>query len=126
MRRKRRNKEKDTMRTMYSKFPGSCRDCGKAIAKGTLIKYFGRGQGVAHFECNPISEHKAPCWKCGDPNGKFRNLGAATPVWCDACFAIEDPMTFAGKMRRKDNSSAEDACCGDLAYEDACARACGF
>jgi hypothetical protein len=114
------------MRTMYSKFPGSCRDCGKAIAKGTLIKYFGRGQGVAHFECNPISEHKAPCWKCGDPDGKFRNLGAATPVWCDACFAVEEPKTFAGKMRRKDNSSAEDACCGDLAYEDACARACGF
>ena len=25
-----------------------------------------------------------------------------------------------------DHSSAEDACCGDRAYEDACARACGM
>ncbi len=27
----------------------------------------------------------APCWLCKDPNGYFRNRGAATPVWCDAC-----------------------------------------
>lgn len=27
---------------------------------------------------------------------------------------------------RNDHSSFEDRCCGDAAYEDACARACGF
>jgi hypothetical protein len=27
---------------------------------------------------------------------------------------------------RRDHSSAEDRCCGDAAYEDACARACGL
>jgi hypothetical protein len=26
----------------------------------------------------------------------------------------------------KDHSGIEDRCCGDAAYEDACARACGF
>jgi len=26
------------------------------------------------------------CWECGQP-GKFRNLGAAAPVWCDSCNA---------------------------------------
>ena len=27
------------------------------------------------------------CWKCGAP-GRFRNHGAATPVYCDACNAL--------------------------------------
>ena len=26
-----------------------------------------------------------PCWKCGDPAGRFRPYGAATPVLCDRC-----------------------------------------
>lgn len=34
-------------------------------------------------------------------------------VWCLACFD------------KSDNSGVEDRCCGNRAYEDACARACG-
>ena len=25
------------------------------------------------------------CWKCQSPYGRFRNRGAAAPVWCDKC-----------------------------------------
>jgi hypothetical protein len=35
-------------------------------------------------------------------------------LWCMPCF------------NRSDNSGPEDRCCGDRAYEDACARVCGF
>ncbi len=28
-----------------------------------------------------------PCWRCGQP-GRFRRHGAATPVYCDACAAL--------------------------------------
>jgi hypothetical protein len=53
----------------------------------------------------------APCWKCGDPRGFFRNRGAATPVWCDQCHAAvvaaeSQPDRF------------------DLDYEDRCRDAC--
>lgn len=35
-------------------------------------------------------------------------------LWCMDCF------------NKSDNSGPEDRCCGDRAYEDQCARACGF
>lgn len=35
-------------------------------------------------------------------------------VWCLGCFNASD------------NSGPEDRCCGNRAYEDACARACGM
>lgn len=35
-------------------------------------------------------------------------------VWCMDCY------------NKSDNSGEEDRCCGDRAYEDACACACGF
>ena len=38
-------------------------------------------------------------------------------VWCRECFAKAAPTPDA---------SAEDACCGSTAYEDACAAACGL
>ncbi len=115
------------MKTMIAKYAGTCCECGKAIAKQTPIKFFGRGR-AAHVNCfNPkgksemqiASEQRAPCWICKAEGGRFRNLGAASPVWCDGCFAKE-----TGKGGRRDNSSAEDSCCGDLAYEDRCRDAC--
>jgi hypothetical protein len=70
------------MTTMIARYPGTCCECHKPIARGTTIVFYGRGQ-AAHAECGTM------------------------PV-------------------QRDNSSAEDACCGDAAYEDACARACGL
>ena len=43
------------------------------------------------------------------PNRR-RSYGA---LWCAKCFD------------EADHASAEDRCCGDAAYEDACAQACG-
>lgn len=116
---------------MQSKYPGTCARCNKPFQVGTMIKYFGRGRGVEHVDCYPVdySKPSAPCWICGNPNGFFRNLGPATPVWCDACFAKESAKTATvGNVRftRRDNSSAEDSCCGDAAYEDSCAAVCGL
>lgn len=36
-------------------------------------------------EHNP-KKPDAPCWKCKSPDGYFRNMGAATPVYCDKCW----------------------------------------
>lgn len=35
-------------------------------------------------------------------------------LWCKDCY------------NKSDNSGDEDRCCGNRAYEDACARACGM
>ena len=45
--------------------------------------------------------------------GHNRARKAFGAVWCSQCFD------------RADNSSVEDRCCGNTAYEDACAAACG-
>ncbi len=52
-----------------------------------------------------------PCWRCQAPEGYFRQQGAATPVYCDACHAaLSEPA-------RPDRF--------DLDYEDRCRHACG-
>ena len=53
-------------------------------------KVTGTGNLVAAIEkrIEVLSGIKRPdgkCWTCGDPNGYFRNRGAATPVYCDKC-----------------------------------------
>ena len=76
---------------MTAKYPGQCGRCQGAIARGDVINFYGRGH-AEHAYC-PATGPKgpkgpdAPCWECKAPEGYFRNLGAATPVWCDACFA---------------------------------------
>lgn len=89
--------------TITAKFPGKCRACGGAIHKGDAIEWQ-KGQGAAHLNCSSSSQREspaaeemraasaivAPCWKCKDPNGRFRNFGAATPVYCDGCYQRED------------------------------------
>ena len=41
-------------------------------------------------ELNPgPKKPDAPCWICKKPGGYFRNMGAATPVWCDDCYETE-------------------------------------
>ena len=118
------------MKVMVAKYDGTCCECRKPIRRGQQIKFFGRGT-AAHGNClapngetNPANV-VAPCWICGDSNGLFRQRGAATPVWCDACNERENAKTkTVGNVRF--NASAEDYCCSDAAYEDACARACGL
>jgi hypothetical protein len=39
------------------------------------------------------------CWRCSSPQGFFRPQGAATPVYCDACYAA---LTLAGRPDRSD------------------------
>ncbi len=39
------------MKTMISKFPGSCRDCGARVSRGEQIIYHGRGAGITCAAC---------------------------------------------------------------------------
>jgi len=90
------------------------------------------------------------CWMCGNPDGYFRNEGAATPVRCDECQAIvrhwqamdartqrdwilrsqgavpdcHDTQMIAARYAYARRATPTDP--SDIAYEDACARACGF
>ena len=115
------------MKTMASKYPGTCGRCGKGFERGTYIKYFGRGRAVEHLDCYPVDHSKpvAPCWLCHNPEGRFRAMGAATPVWCDACFEKEKAKTVTICNVRFQRSSVEDYPCSDMGYEDQCAAACG-
>lgn len=114
------------MKTMASKYPGTCGKCGESFGRGAIINWHGRGR-VEHQTCprDAISAQRAPCWICKSPDGQFRNLGAATPVWCDTCFAKEQAKTqTVGRVRFTRFSSGaevyqnargrcEDApCCG--------------
>ena len=66
------------------------------------------------------------CWRCQSPQGFFRPQGAATPVYCDACFAeLSKPEHTCAGM----HDVSCDACHTDrfdLDYEDRCRDACGL
>jgi hypothetical protein len=53
------------------------------------------------------------CWHCQSPEGFFRPQGAATPVYCDACW-------------ERLNKPQADPMGVDLAFEDSCREACGL
>ncbi len=112
---------------MLSKFAGTCACCSKSIAKGELIAWSKRG-GAQHAKCAGVyvpvapQDVRAACWICGDAEGKFRQRGAATPVWCDACNAKEAQKE--ADYRKPRERFVPDAF--DLAYEDRCAEACGL
>lgn len=109
------------MKLLVAKYPGRCRSCSKPIAAGQTIKWFGRGQ-AEHQYCfqpdgpQPASEVRAPCWICKAPEGKFRQIGAGTPVWCDACYESE---TAKSKRRFEPDRF-------DLQVEDSMRDACGL
>jgi len=114
------------MKSMYSKFPGTCSRCKAPFPKGTFINIIARGVAAHHScPCDAPDAQRGNCWECGAEGAKFRNWGAATPMRCDACEAKFRAIDNAKPYNRRDNSSHEDSCCGDLAYEDACAAACG-
>jgi hypothetical protein len=60
------------------------------------------------------------CWHCKAPEGFFRRQGPATPVYCDACWAIV--CEKAGKAEHCEPTADRS----DLAYEDRCREACGL
>ena len=69
---------------------------------------------------NASNRYHGRCHACGKAvparAGILENVGGMRPrwvVWCLACFNASD------------NSGPEDRCCGDRAYEDRCAAACG-
>jgi len=109
------------MKTMLSKYAGTCAACSRPIAKGDLIAW-SRASGAQHPKCAGVylpqspQDVRAPCWICGDPSGKFRPHGAATPVHCDKCHAARPPV----------NGSRWTPDFSDTTYEDQCAAACGF
>ena len=123
---------------MIAKYPGTCTHCGKAILAGNTILWFGRGR-VAHANCNATNWSNTNCTNCGgsgvlwnnrpcvacDGTGQLsvqdyaRKLGAEEAARCVRDFGTQVSPP-------QDNSGVEDRCCGDLAYEDACARACGL
>ena len=75
-----------------------------------------------------LTESKRPdgkCWKCQSAEGYFRNFGAATPVYCDACAKVEDEKRY-GWLDKKKPAEQGLADMVDLAYEDDCARQCGL
>lgn len=106
------------MKTMYSKFPGTCTACNGAITKGEFIAW-SRRTGAQHGKCAGFYPPERPqdvrsaCWTCGSPDGKFRPYAASTPVYCDECHALRQTASFT-----------PDAT--DIAYEDQCAAACGL
>ena len=65
------------------------------------------------------NKYAGTCRKCGNRvekhQGTLEKIGRKWTVTCPQCnFDVNDC------------SSYEDRCCGDMAYEDACARACGL
>lgn len=63
------------------------------------------------------------CISCKAEVGKYegtlrRSRRGRYYVLCSRCANAPSGYT--------DNSSYEDSCCGDLAYEDSCARRCGL
>ncbi len=101
------------MKTITAKYPGTCARTGKPIKRGDLINFYGRG----HAELATSGAGSAA-----------RRQNEAMEEW------VEDPEQYqedeANGLKnqpgtRRDKSSAEDSCCGDLAYEDRCAELCG-
>jgi hypothetical protein len=64
------------------------------------------------------NRYPGKCNSCGESvkagEGHIERAGRRWIVWCQDCFD------------RSDNASAEDRECGNRAYEDRCAEACGF
>ena len=83
------------MKRLTAKYSGTCQQCRNPIEIGHAILW-ARGY-TKHVDCQAIARLSrysewlrgvvGPCWACKSPNGKFRQYGAATPVYCDECEA---------------------------------------
>jgi hypothetical protein len=103
-------------------FPAKPSECIRAMLKAAGFRWSPSSAswwrsgvtGAADFlaaldrKLNPARPDGA-CWRCQSPEGFFRRSGAATPVYCDACWTA---------LNTPDRS--------DLDYEDPCRDACGL
>src|SRR5262245_39997660 len=68
------------------------------------------------------------CWRCQSPQGFFRPQGAATPVYCNPCFALakgEGPLgADDAPFEKPEHTCRADRF--DMDYEDRCRDACGL
>jgi hypothetical protein len=113
------------MKEMISKFPGTCCQCSKPIAKGTRIKWSRQRGALCTFCAYPETRQHAqrgPCWICKSPEGRFWSWGAFTPFWCPECHANEK----AKEQARYQDAIKRGPDLTDMLYEDQCAAACGF
>ena len=62
------------------------------------------------------------CWRCKSAQGFFRPQGAATPVYCNACWDYVEGKP--PKAERGEEVPRIDRF--DLDYEDRCREACGL
>ena len=64
------------------------------------------------------NKYESTCHACGKivkpGKGKIEGYKRNWKVWCMECYNASD------------NSSEEDRCCGNRAYEDLCAQRCGM
>jgi hypothetical protein len=118
---------------MRAKHPGVCPQCHKAIVPGDRILWK-RGLGAWHDNCQLAEMRDSQCTNCGGSGALWNNRPCGS---CDGTgsrkvqeFGRLPPEVRHPKpvqpARVPDNSGIEDRACGDLAYEDACARACGL
>jgi len=105
-------------RKMTARKAGTCRQCGEPVLPGQMI-FWARGQGAWHCDCQTANLTADQCTACKGSGMRWNN--APCPM-CDGT-GSRKVQDFA-KAGGHDNSGPEDRCCGDLAYEDACARAC--
>ena len=86
---------------IIAKYRGTCRDCGSSILRGEQIEW-SKAAGAAHVKCATPAEPRKPdgaCWKCKSPEGRFRSMGAFTPVWCDDCHKAETCCKHCGRTK---------------------------
>ena len=111
---------------MRARRAGTCPQCNQPIEPGDDI-YWSRQGGAWHVNCETAQLRHTVCTVCGG-NGCTWN---GTP--CRSCDGtgsrdVQEEARRPDKERHPapDHCGVEDACCGDTAYEDACARACGL
>jgi hypothetical protein len=110
------------MKFMIARFPGKCAACAGPINRGDNIAFFGKGH-AEHATCAQKPKERqiaGPCWICNDPAGYFRNHGAATPVWCDACNKAESDDIARGSLANEDEAAGFER--GTLASDRRLAR----
>jgi len=95
-----------SVKRMTAKYPGTCRNCSGKIIPGQSVMW-ARSTGAYHVNCTTANLTASMCAACSGSGATWKN---------DTCRACN------GSGQR----AQEIADPTDLAYEDACARACGL
>ena len=104
-------------RKMRSKKPGICQQCNGEITPGQLI-YWARGQGAWHVNCQTSALLAEQCTACKGSGRRWNNAP------CPQCDGTGQRICQDTAKRRAQEH--RDPVGVDMAYEDACARACGL